>query len=199
MRLGLLGGTFDPPHRGHVTVALAALQAGLDQVALIPARIPPHKDPGGISGPFHRFAMAALAVDGEERLVVSAFEVLREGPSYTIDTVHHFLESGHDVTLIMGADSLAEIDTWKDGDRLVKLTRLAVYPRAGFDTAQLAGRMPGDARVLRLAGPEIDVSATDIRRRARAGESIEGLVPPAVARYIHKHGIYHGKSEGGTD
>jgi len=198
LRLGLLGGTFDPPHRGHVAVGLAALRAGLDRVALVPARRPPHKDPVGITAPFHRFAMAALAVDGEERLVVSAFEVMREGPSYTIETVEHYLAAGHEVTLIMGADSLAEIETWKEADRLASLARIAVYPRAGVDP-ELAAGTPGAAGLLRLEGPAVDVSSTDVRRRAGAGEPLEGLVPAAVARYIHKHRLYQGNTGGETD
>jgi len=199
LRLGLFGGTFDPPHRGHLAIAGAALRQGLDRVALVPARRPPHKDPAGITDPFHRFAMAALAADGVERLMVLPIEVKREGPSYTIDTVRHFLAAGDDVTLIMGADSLAEIDTWKEGDRIVESARIAVYPRRPLEIGRLAERLPAAARLLVLEGPEDEVSASAIRRLAAAGEPFDDLVPAAVARYIRKHRVYLNPVEGMTD
>ncbi len=212
MRLGLLGGTFDPIHRAHVTAARAAERCDLDQVLIIPARRPPHKDRGDIADPFHRFAMAALAAAEETRICVSPREVAREGPSYTIDTVRHFLGAGHAVTLVMGTDALAEIDTWREARALLDLAAVIAYPRLPAPGCGMEARPPewllpritrsidqfrslalaagGPRPILCLEADADGVSSTEIRSLLRQGRSVSGLVPPLVEKYITKHRLY---------
>lgn len=197
MRLGLMGGTFDPIHNGHLKVARAAAGLGLDRVALVPARLPPHKDRVDLADPFHRFAMSALATIGDDRLCVSACEVAREGPSYTIETVRSFIEDGMDVTLIMGSDSLAEIETWRDCHELLDLVQVIVYPRAPMLAAQLEQRLPDwvmrlwkGGAIVYLDGSIDETSSTVIRSLLREGRPAVGLLPAEVARYISKHRLY---------
>ncbi|HET9480926.1 MAG TPA: nicotinate (nicotinamide) nucleotide adenylyltransferase, partial [Candidatus Polarisedimenticolia bacterium] len=142
MRIGILGGTFDPIHRGHLRVAQAAAAAGVDLVALMPVRRPPHKDRDDIAGAYHRFAMAALAAAGERKVTVSTFEVTREAPSYTIDTVRHFVGAGHQVCLIMGSDSLSEIESWRDCRTLIEMAGVIVYPRRPLVPGVLEAKLP---------------------------------------------------------
>ncbi|HKY32984.1 MAG TPA: nicotinate-nucleotide adenylyltransferase [Candidatus Polarisedimenticolia bacterium] len=201
MRLGLLGGTFDPVHRGHVELARSAGAQGLDAVILVPARRPPHKPGAGMAGAFHRFAMAALAAQGSPKLRVSSFELEREGPSYTIETARHFAQEGHDVTLIMGSDSLAELESWREARALVELARVLVYPRRPALRPGVETRLPGWIRD-RLEGPRPgivwmdaapdDVSSSDIRERLRRGQAVAGMMPPPVEEYVAKHGLYAG-------
>ena len=198
MKLGLLGGTFDPIHRGHVEVAVAALATGLDRVVFVPARKSPHKDRNDIIDPFHRFALAALATAGQEKIGVSSFEVLREGPSYTIDTVRHFTAAGNGVTLVMGTDSLAEVETWRQGHELLDTVDVIAYPRRPFVGPHLQNRLPSwvTDRVGRsikvLEAEPADVSSTEIRQRLAAGQSIRDLVPEQVEEYILKNSLYGG-------
>jgi nicotinate-nucleotide adenylyltransferase len=201
MRLALMGGTFDPIHRGHLQVARAALSASreIDRVDFIPARQAPHKMRGPVAGPFDRFAMAALATAGDLRLGVSDFELTREHPSWTIETVRHVTAQGHDVTLIMGSDSLADFESWRESRELLERARVLVYPRRPAIGETLASRLPAWIRDL-MAPPDPaitlleevpdDVSSSDIRSRLRAGESITGLTPSTVEEYIRKHQLY---------
>lgn len=203
MRLGLLGGTFDPIHRGHLQVACRAVAGGLDRVILIPARRPPHKERPDIADPFHRFALAALATVGQKHIHVSAFELMRAGPSFTIDTARHFLKATRDVTLIMGTDSLVELESWREGRRLVDLVHVVAYPRRPFLADRLSSELPDWVRVrlssepagragsitLLEAVPD-DTSSTIIRERIRKGLSIQELVPAAVEEYIVKNALY---------
>jgi len=206
MRIGLLGGTFDPIHRGHVAVARAARRLGLERVVLVPARRPPHKDGRLIASPFHRFALAALAAAGEEGLTVSPYEVSRAEPSYTVLTVRHFIDMGHSVTLVMGTDSLAEIETWRECDEILERSGILAYPRLPWVGADLASLLPaavgrrvsGDAHgapgtVGIMQGTPEDVSSTLIRERIERGLSIGDLVPAAVEEYITKNELYNGR------
>src|SRR5688572_19796885 len=152
MNLGLMGGTFDPVHRGHLRVAEAALRRGLDRVDFVPARRPPHKQRPDMTGPFHRFAMAALATSGRPGLGVSAYEISRDVPSYTIETVRHFSDQGHAVTLIMGSDSLADIETWRECRELLDLARVLVYPRRPALPGSLEDRLPDWVRARMVPG-----------------------------------------------
>jgi nicotinate-nucleotide adenylyltransferase len=196
----MLGGTFDPIHRGHLALAHAArTELGLDEIVFVPAGIPPHKIGRRISPSADRLAMVELAIAGEPGFTVSRVEIDRPGPSFTADTVEGMLEAAAadrpiEITVILSVDAFADLPTWRDPGRLVALARLAVAPRPGHaspDMAALGARVPGLAgRVSVLAGPNLDVSASDIRGRVGRGEPIGDLVPPAVAAYIQAHHLY---------
>ena len=200
-QVGVLGGTFDPIHVGHVAVAHAArLELGLDEVLVIPAASPPHKMGLAMAPASDRLAMVELAVAGEDGLVASRIELDRPGPSWTVDTLTQLLDdagaSGRDIalTLILSADAFAGLPDWHDTERILGLARIAVAPRPGHAPPSL-DRLPSNLRALAagtaiLAGPNVDVSATDIRRRVAAGLPIDGLVAPEVARYIEVHHLY---------
>jgi nicotinate-nucleotide adenylyltransferase len=209
--VGMLGGTFDPIHLGHLALARVALdQLGLGRILVVPAGIPPHKVGRPISDAEHRFAMVELALAGDPQLEASRIEIDRPGPSYTADTAAAILaerESAGDpinLTIILSAESFAELPTWHDPQRLLDLARLAVAPRPGHPPPKpdwLAEHLPHAAdRVVMLDGPNLDVSASDIRARVAAGRPIDGLVPPAVAAYIEAHHLYRQPSiqEGST-
>jgi nicotinate-nucleotide adenylyltransferase len=186
-RVGVFGGTFDPPHDAHLALAHAALDAlRLDEVRWIPAGQPWQKT-RAITPAAHREAMVRLAMDGEPRFVLDRIELEREGPSYTLDTVRA-LRSRGELFLVIGADQYAGLPTWHGWQELLGLVTLAVANRPG-------AAPPADARLLRTPHravrlPMLDASATDIRTRAARGEPLDGLVPSAVARYIESHALY---------
>lgn len=196
-----MGGTFDPIHRGHLQVARAALagSADLERIDFVPARRPPHKTLQPVAGPFDRFAMVALATAGEPRMGVNDVEVARDSTSYTIDTLRRITGQGHDVTLIMGSDSLADMESWRECGELLECARVLVYPRRPAVGEALVSRLPAWIR-RRMEGPGAtitmlgespdDVSSSDIRDRLRAGRSIAGLTPSSVEEYIRKHHLY---------
>ena len=194
-----MGGTFDPIHRGHLRLARAGLARGLEHVDVMPARRPPHKQRPDIAGPFHRFAMAALGTAGQPGMGVSDFEISRDTPSYTIETVRHFTALGHDVTLIMGSDSLADIESWRDYQELLDRARVMVYPRLPATAEDLASHLPAWVRARVQARPStIEIlnepadtaSSSEIRERIRSGRPLEGMVPPAVEEYVRRQGLY---------
>ena len=196
-RIGVLGGTFDPPHLGHLWLAtLAADEANLDRVLLVPAAQPPHKRRRSISHAADRAAMTRLAVANDPRLDVSLVELERDGPSYTVDTLEALQAQHPDVemVLIMAADSLAAIDTWREPDRLLELARWAAGPRPGWplpSRAELTARFGRAAgRIQLLSGPALDISASHVRRRVAAGRSIRYLVPRAVEEFITERRLY---------
>ncbi|HET6744602.1 MAG TPA: nicotinate-nucleotide adenylyltransferase [Candidatus Limnocylindria bacterium] len=196
-RIGILGGTFDPPHVGHLWLAtLAADELHLDRVLFMPAAQPPHKRRPGMSSITERLLMTRLAITGNEAFELSTVEVGRSGPSYTIDSIQELLQTyaGARLFLLMAADSLARIDTWREPDRLLSLIEWAVGPRPGTvaaDAAQLRERFGASAsRIHLLSGPALDVSATEIRRRVAAGRAIKYLVPQAVEEMILATGLY---------
>jgi nicotinate-nucleotide adenylyltransferase len=199
--VGVLGGTFDPIHRGHLALAECALdQLAIDEIVLIPAGSPPHKQGRAISPADDRLAMVRLAVDGRPGISVDPIELRRHGPSYTVDTVAALLEAaerdGRPIapTVIMSADAFAELPTWHEPDRLLRLARIAAAPRRGHlvpDPEPVIARLPGLAGRLDLFdGPDLDVSSSDIRARVRAGRPIDHLVPQPVAAYIEAHHLY---------
>jgi nicotinate-nucleotide adenylyltransferase len=207
--LGLLGGTFDPFHLGHLGLARAARdQLGLDRVLVMPAAQPPHKPGRPISPALLRLAMVVAGIAGEPRLEASRIEIDRPGPSFTVDTVAELLAAPAagapaDVVVILSAESFAGLSSWHEPERLVSLARFAVAPRAGHpdpDLDELVTRLPGLAgRVDRLDLPPITVSASEIRRRAASGASLDGLVPPAVATLIRDNGLYRQHQPQETD
>lgn len=194
MRLGIFGGSFDPPHVGHLlAVGDAHDELRLDRLILVPAAIQPLKA-GRASAPAeHRVAMTRLLVAGDDRFEVSTVEVDRSGLSFTVDTLHHFAERYPTAErfLIVGADVLTTFAQWREPHRIVQLAQPVVLERQ--DDAPAAPAMPVgvEARSLRhLRTRRIDVSSTEVRERVRAGQSIRGFVTDNVAEYIARHGLY---------
>ena len=185
--VGVFGGSFDPIHHGHLLIArVIAETLGLDQVRFVPAREQPLKREGHRSSATHRSAMVALAVDDEPGFALESIELDRPGPSYTVDTLRALREREPelDPVLLLGADAAAELPRWKEGDAVLRLARVAVFTRAGIE----APVIPGIWR--RVNVPAIEISATAIRARARAGQSLRYWVPDAVAEYVAAHGLY---------
>jgi nicotinate-nucleotide adenylyltransferase len=185
MRLALFGGTFDPIHNAHLTVAReAAGQFGLEQVWFIPAAHPPHKSVQTGAGYEDRFRMAQLACRADARFVASRLEAGEE-KSYSIQTVEKVRAMGEEPYFIIGADAFAEIATWYRWQDLIRLTDFIVVTRPGHDYTA-----PEGARVHRLDTVALPVSSSEIRRRLAHGEAPPDL-PPAVAEYIVQKGLYH--------
>jgi nicotinate-nucleotide adenylyltransferase len=194
VKIGLLGGTFDPIHLGHLRAAENARAGlGLERVVFVPARVPPHRPPPR-TGAFDRFAMVALATAGHGAFVASDLELLREGPSYTIDTVRALqrsLTAAADVFLIVGSDTYGEVSGWKDASELLRLCSLAVVPRPGAAGGKRAEppEIPRGA-VFEVDGSGLPISASAVRERAAARRSVDEWVPPVVAEYIQKRELY---------
>jgi nicotinate-nucleotide adenylyltransferase len=195
VKIGLLGGTFDPIHLGHLRAAESAREAlGLARVAFVPAGLPPHRARPA-SPALDRFAMVALATAAHPDFVAWDLELGRDGPSYTVDTVSRVLdESPSDqVVGIVGADTYPEMATWREPERLFALCTVAVVARPGEATgngAPLRAPYPGARGVASVSGPGLPISSTEIRQRVREGRSVRYLVPDAVADYIAKRGLY---------
>lgn len=198
MRLGVLGGTFDPPHLGHLIIAEEARVAlNLDRVTFIPAGDPYQKTAEHeVSPSSHRLAMVRMAIAGNPAFERSTMETEHNGPSYTVDTLtrlHSRLGNGDGLWMIIGTDALAGLPQWKEPSRLLGLCRLAVAPRARdvSDLDQLESRLPGlKARVDRLEMGRVDINSSEIRRRVAAGKSIRYLVPEVVEEYIIANRLY---------
>ena len=196
MRLGILGGTFNPPHVGHLVCAQEAyFQLQLDQVLLVPARIPPHKDLPDDPGPGHRLELCRLAIQGDERFAVCELELHREGPSYTVDTLRelHATVQDSELYLIVGGDIAAGLSEWREPERVLSLAALAVADRQGTPRTAIESalaRVTGGSEARFFAMPQIAVSSTMVRGRARAGRPIRYLVPDRVATYIERHRLY---------
>lgn len=194
----MLGGTFDPIHMGHLVIAEAArIKLGLADVIFVPAGQPWLKANRNISPAEHRVAMVRLATGSNPNFSVSTFEVEEPGPSYTVGTMAHLRgKFGPKVPLyfIGGLDALEELPLWKEPQRLITLCRLVGMKRPGareLDLKKLEAAIPGiSKRIVILNGPQIGISASDIRERVRAGLSIRYLVPDAVEAYIREKGLY---------
>lgn len=189
MRVGILGGTFDPVHVAHLRLAEAAREAlALDEVLFVPAGAPWRKSDGRITAAEHRLAMLQLAVAGNDDFAVSEIELRRDGPTYTADTLEQLAGERLDdeFWFIVGADALGDMPNWHEPERIVAHATLAVAARSGeaVDLASLAGH------VETFAMERMDVSSTDIRARVAAGRSIRYLVPVEVERYIAAHHLY---------
>ncbi len=196
MKIGVLGGTFDPPHCGHLKIAEVAMEKlGLARVIFAPAGNPPHKQGQKISEVKHRLEMVRLAIADDPRFVLSRADAERERLSYTVNLVRRLRREfpNAEFYFIMGLDSLASILTWHQPAELIRLCKLAVLSRPGVvcDLGELESKLPGlRERVEYVDSIAIDISATEIQRRVRAEESIAGLVPDAVARYVEREGLY---------
>jgi nicotinate-nucleotide adenylyltransferase len=195
--LGIMGGTFDPIHLGHLAIGEEAREAlSLDAVLFVPAGEPPHKPVGAVTAAAHRVAMVGLAIADNPSFELSTVEIERAGPSYTVDTVEELARrrSGTDLYLIVSAETFAQLPTWHEPDRLFASARIAVVPREGYpapDPAWLGDAFPGrEARVTYLEGPRLGLSSTAIRERVASGRSIRYLVPSAVDAYISDHDLY---------
>jgi len=199
VRIGILGGTFNPPHLGHLICAQEAyLQLGLDRVTFLPARIPPHKPVEDEPGPGHRLELCRLAISGdEERFDVCDLEIGREGTSYTVDTLEelHSRAPDHELFLIVGGDIAAGLPGWHKAERVLSLATLGVAQRRGTSREavdQALGSLPGGERTRFFDMPRIGISSTMLRDRVRAREPIRYYVPDAVIGYIERHGLYAG-------
>jgi len=202
MTLGVLGGTFDPIHLGHMAAGLAAQRSlSLDSIVLVPSRIPPHRAQPATASAEDRLAMAQLAARAHPGWSVSRHEIDREGPSYTYDTLVELNKPGTQLFFITGADAFAEIDTWSRYPAVLDLANFVVVSRPGITLDSLRERVPtafshrssAQTRVILVEAHTPDVSSTGIRSRVRAGQSLSGLVPDAVAGYIAAHRLYLGK------
>jgi nicotinate-nucleotide adenylyltransferase len=207
-RIGLLGGTFDPIHLGHVGVAEAAERAlQLTRVIVIPSRVPPHRAQPTASS-HHRFAMVALTVNGRPRWQVSDLELRGEPPSYTSTTLRHFRDRGcsaSDLFFLIGADAFADIGSWKDYPEVLDHAHFAVVSRPGWPVRELPEQLPslrtrmlvhGEAPVpsqpaiILIDAVTADVSSSAIRQRRSSGQPVGGLVAPGVQQHIEQHGLY---------
>jgi len=199
--IGIMGGTFDPIHIGHLAAAEEAYEAlGFERVLFIPAGIPPLKPGRRITRARDRVAMVELAIAGNPAFELSPIEVDRPGESFTVDTVALLTDAEQaagrapDITVIVSGESLRSLPRWHEPHRLLELCRLAVVPRDGFempDRSWVGAEFPGcEDRIVFLDAPRLRLSATEIRARVAAGRSIRYLVPDAVIRYIGDHDLY---------
>ena len=201
-RVGILGGTLDPIHVGHIETALAARTAlSLSRILVMPSRNPPHRAQSPAASTFHRFAMASLAVQSLDTWLACDDELREDGPSYTALTLERLAQRGLPAGrtfFITGADAFAEIETWHRYPEVLDLAHFVVISRPGMTAAAAVERVqPAASRIVpprpaifAVDAPTPDVSSTDIRRRLRAGQSISGLVPPAVEAHIMRHRLY---------
>jgi nicotinate-nucleotide adenylyltransferase len=194
--IGILGGTFNPPHMGHLVMAQEALdQLELDRVVLMPVAVPPHKEAREDPGAAARLELCRLAVAGDDRFDVSALEVERGGASFTVDTLRelHDIEPEHDLTFIVGGDMAQSLPAWREPEAILALARLAVAEREGVRREDIARRLEslhGGDRVVFFDMPRIDVSSSTIRRRVAEGRPVRYLVPDPVAAAITEQGLY---------
>jgi nicotinate-nucleotide adenylyltransferase len=206
-RLGILGGTFDPIHRGHLDLVAAAEAAlALTEIAVIPLNVPPHR-PAPVASSFHRFAMAAIAVAGRAGWQVSDLELTEPGPSYTTETLRRLHARGYrasELFFLIGADAFTDIGLWKDYPGILERANFAVVSRPGWPVAQLPDTLPvlaprmrspqepstSDTSIILIEADTADVSATATRQRCAEGRSITGMVTDGVRQHIEQHALY---------
>lgn len=197
-RIGILGGTFDPVHRGHLEIARIAMdEAALERVIFIPAGQPRLKSGDPSASPEQRLEMLRLAVNGAPGFDVSGMELRRAGPTLTVDTLRELREElgdGVELYFILGLDALLRFDQWVEPERVVELARLLAVSRpgySGFDWPGFYARNPyAEGRVDCLDSTAIDISASELRARIASGASVGGLLPTAVEQYIRDNGLY---------
>ena len=198
MNIGVLGGTFDPVHNGHIIVAEETrAQLNLAEVLFVPAGQPYLKEGNLISAAEHRVQMVCLAIAAYPYFKLSTMEIERAGPTYTIDTMAELqaqLGAGDELFFILGWDNLTQLPRWKEPSRLIKMCRLVAVPRPGYplpDLDSLEAAIPGLSQsLIVLDKPEVDIDATEIRNRVAQGLSIRHLVPEPVEEYIRQHKLY---------
>ena len=199
MRVGILGGAFNPPHIGHLVCAQEALiQLELDTVVWVPVGEAPHRELQEDPGPEARLEMVELAIADDERFTTSRIEIDREGPSYTLDTLNqlHGQAPKDELFLILGGDQAAALASWHEPEKVLEGATLAVFERMSWGRNAIVikiGRMPGAERVRYLDMPLMQVSSSAIRRRVREGVPIRYLVPDKVVEYIATHELYGGQ------
>ena len=197
-RIGVLGGTFEPIHMAHLVIAQAALDEGhVDKVLFVPAGLPWMKSRRKISPVAARVRMVELALHGNPGFEISLVDVRRKGPSYTVETLEELKKKyphGTRFYLIVGADSVREMPQWYQSKKLIRLCRILAFRRPGYNELELGwveSELPGILKSIKwLKAPIMDISATELRRRATRGGSLRYLVPEAVREYIEKEGIY---------
>jgi nicotinate-nucleotide adenylyltransferase len=212
-RVAVLGGSFNPIHHGHLLLADEILEIlGVDRVLFVPAAVPPHKAPADLAPAADRFAMVQLAIAGHAGFAVSDLELRRPGPSYTVDTLSELAAGGDELFFVIGSETFLDLLSWREPRRIATLARLVVIPRAGspFDPQSAAAQKVlreigigegGFAHVGPGGGPppravliahvtSLPISASDLRRRVRAGRSLDYRVPSAVIEYVRRHGLY---------
>jgi nicotinate-nucleotide adenylyltransferase len=195
MRLGLLGGTFNPPHLGHVICAQEArLQLDLDEVDLMPVSSPPHRDMEEEPGAGVRVRMCRAAVEGQDGLRVLTVEIDRGGSSYTVDTLESLSDQKptDELTLVIGADQALTFGNWREPERIASLARIAVAARADADRQAALDevRRASGAEPVLVNMPRIDISSSLVRERAAAGIEFSHLLPAEVSRIVHDEGLY---------
>ena len=191
VRLGVFGGTFDPPHVGHVTLTRELRESGVvDEILWIPVAIPPHKPSGPRTSPELRMEMVRAAIDGRANQSASNIELLREGPSYTVDTLRALRSEHPEATpvLIMGSDQFAELAEWHKAEEVVQFADVCVLPRGGVELDSVRPRLSVVWCAADVAS--IDVSSSGIRKRVREGRPYRHLVPEAVAEIIEREDLY---------
>jgi len=199
-RLGVIGGTFDPPHYGHLVLAEnGCVQLGLERVLFVLAGQPPHKPNRPITPVHHRLAMVEAAIAGEPAFALSRVDLDRPGPHYTVETLALLRQEYPEAALffLIGGDSLADFPAWYDSAGIVRQARLAVMQRPGYepDLAKLERAVPGiRERLVWLDAPYLDIAASDLRRRAREGLPLRYLLPPPVEAYIRERRLYDAAS-----
>ena len=202
-KIGVMGGTFDPIHIGHLVIAEAVrTEFGLEKVLFVPANHPPHKQAQNVTSALHRYVMTVLATASNPFFFVSPIEIHRPGPSYTVDTLRQLRkEIGEPVELyfITGVDTIRELPTWERIEELFELCHFVGASRPGCEDAMEATQRyfgtVGQGRIHRLTTPELAISSTDIRLRAQQGRSIQYIVPEMVEQYILKEGLYLGLAD----
>jgi nicotinate-nucleotide adenylyltransferase len=190
-RIGVFGGTFDPIHTGHLAAAQAAMEIlGLDKVVFVPAACPPHKRGQALADARHRLAMVRLAARDNPHFEVSSAEIDAAGPSFTVDTLEVLKARCGPcrLHLLMGLDQALQLDTWRRPERILTLAEVDVLSRPGFDPAAIPLKWRRLVRTVEVPG--LEISSSLVRNLAGRGLSISYLVPSAVARYIHRHGLY---------
>jgi len=196
--VGVMGGTFDPPHIAHLIIAeLARVRLKLDKVIFIPAGEPWMKSDRIVTSADERVEMVSLGISSNPAFSLSLLEVKRPGPSYTIDTIEQLSgEIGSDMSLflLLGWDSVAEMPSWRAPDRITKMARIVAFPRPGFtrpEPGDLENAIPGiTKRMIYVDGPYLDISSTCIRQMIKEGKSVRYLVPDRVRQYIDEHNLY---------
>jgi len=190
-KIGILGGTFDPVHFGHLLLAQDAMEAlGLDRVTFVPASVPPHKMEKETTSASDRYEMVRLAVEDNPLFTLSDVEFKRSGPSFSVDTITRLKEEigDGDLYFLIGADNLDEIWTWKDPEKLFQICRVVVIGRPGLELESKQNDLPGPVTTLDIL--RINLSSSEIRSRIKKGRSIRYLVPQNVERYIYEKRLY---------